>query len=288
MKLVGKILLCTLSLLIATIVGGALATALSLRPPVMAWDTSLRIAIPWMALGSLVLVAGMVPLAAGLGGRFSLRYLALGVLLYVANAVNQTIELTIFSTMGGSAFVLTQLLITLAAAAAALAWLFGAEQPALGRPHLSAASWGWRVLVAWLAFPVIYFFFGMFVGPFVIEYYKSGAMGLRIPTIDVILRTQLLRSLLFLGASLPVIWLWTGSRRRLIFALGLAHAVIVGLYGLSQAYFMPAIMRVLHSVEIVADSFAYAFVLTWLFFPRTQTASATDMTATHAPSTTAA
>jgi hypothetical protein len=91
----------------------------------------------------------------------------------------------------------------------------------------------------------------------------------------VILRTQLLRSLLFLGSSLPAILLWTGSRRCLILALGLAHSVLVGLYGLSQAYWMPVPLRVLHSVEITADSFAYAYVLARLFFlpPRTSTAS---------------
>jgi hypothetical protein len=128
----------------------------------------------------------------------------------------------------------------------------------------------------------------MCVGPFVIDYYRQGALWWRIPPVDVILRTQLLRSLLFLGASLPVILLWAGSRRRLILALGLAHAAMVGLNGLSQAYWMPSVPRVLHSLEITADSFAYALVLVWLFFPRSRTAIASSAAPASVVSDTAA
>ncbi len=120
------------------------------------------------------------------------------------------------------------------------------------------------MLVAWLAFPVIYFFFGMMVGPFVVKYYQGGGPWV-IPPMGVIIRTQLLRSVLFLLASLPVVLLWAKSRKSLIVCLGLAHAVVVGLSPLASAYFMPVTMRVLHSAEITADSFAYATVLAMLF-----------------------
>jgi len=288
MKLIGKTLICTLVLIIASMLGGALLSALPLKPPLTPWATPpVSVMIAWMSLGSLVLVAGLVPIASGIGGRLSIRYCALAALLFIGNAVNTVIEMSIFTAMGGQTFLLLQFLISFAVTAAALAWFFDSQQPASSLPQMAISSWAWRVLVAWLAFPFIYLLFGMFVGPFVIEYYKSGAMGLQLPPMDVILRTQLVRSLLFLGCSLPVIRLWTGSRWRLVFALGMAHAVMVGLYGLSQAYWMPSIMRVLHSVEITADSFAYAFVLTWLFFPRTHTATAPGMPV-HVTSTTAA
>jgi len=286
MKFIGKTLLCAVAFIVATIVSGAILTALRLKPPVMPAGATTAGELAWMPVGCVVLAIGMAPLAAGLGGRFPIRYAALAVLLFVANGVNQTIELTIFSTMGGQAFLIVYSLIVVAVGAAALAWLFASPEPIPSLPRMAASSWAWRVLVAWLAFPVIYLAFGMCVGPFVIGYYKSGAMGLQLPSMDVILRTQLLRSLLFLACSLPVIRLWTGSRRRLIFALGLAHAALVGLYGLSTAYFLPAVMRTLHSVEITADSFVYVLVLGLLFFPRTRTAVAS--TVTSAPITTAA
>ena len=289
MKLIGKVVLCTLAFVLATIVGGALLSASPLRPPVMPWATPGPVVqVAWMSLGTLVLVAGLVPIAAGIGGRFALRALALGMLLFVGNAVNTVLEMSIFSTMGGQLFFLIQFLISFAIGMAVMARLWDSHQPSPSLPSMAASGWIWRVLVAWVAFPVIYFFFGMFVGPFVVEYYKSGAMGLALPSLDTILRMQAVRSLLFLGCSLPVIRLWTGSRWRLVLALGLAHAAMVGLYGLSQAYWMPPIMRILHSIEITFDSFAYALVLTWLFFPKAQAAGSTGLTSVHVTSTSAA
>jgi hypothetical protein len=48
----------------------------------------------------------------------------------------------------------------------------------------------------------------------------------------------------------------------------LAHAVLAGLFGRAQAsHLMPAILRITHSLEITADSFAYMGVLVWLFVP---------------------
>jgi len=287
MKAVGKTLVCAFALILGTVFGGAIVPALHIQPPAMPPGAAPNLLFAWSLVGALVLAVCMVPLAAGLGGRLVNRYLALGGLLFIANAVNSAIEMTIFSTMGGQAFIVAHFFIVFVIGALALAGLFGSQQPLPSWPHKSASAWAWRIVVAWLAFPVIYLLFGMCVGPFVIEYYKSGALGLTLPPMDVILRTQAVRSLLFLGCSLPVIRLWTGSRWRLVFALGLAHAGMVGLYGLSQAYWMPAIMRVLHSVEIIFDSFAYALVLTWLFFPRTETADA-RLTPAHVTSATPA
>jgi len=281
MKLIARVLLCTLTLIIATVVSGALIGALHLKPPVVGWSTTPAAMLAWMSLGSLVLIVGLMPIALGIGGSFSVRCFALVMLLFLANAVNQVLELSIFSTIGGFGFLLAQYIIAFFLTAAALAWAFGAHDAVPSLPRMPFSSWTWRVLAAWLAFPVIYLAFGMCVGPFVVPYYKTGVLGLIIPPLDVIMRMQLLRSFLFLVASLPVILLWTGSRRRLIFALGLAHSSLVGLYGLSQAYWMPSILRELHSIEIVADSFVYALVVAWLFFPRTRMVATSSVT--HAP-----
>jgi hypothetical protein len=75
-------------------------------------------------------------------------------------------------------------------------------------------------------------------------------------------------------ASLPAVLLWIGSRRGLTGAPGLAHAVLVARFGMAQAsHLMPAILRIAHSLEITADSFAYAAVLVWLFVPRSPAAA---------------
>src|SRR5882724_7751860 len=266
MKRTGKILLSTLILAMATMLAGAIVSALPLSPPVSLPGESPS--LPSMLFGSLVLVVGLVPIASGLGGRFVTRWLALGLMLYVATGVNTVIELITFGTQGGHRYLLVFYLLCFVATGAALAWQYGSQQSAPQLPHLGAGQWLWRIAVAWLSFPAIYFLFGLCIAPFVIPIYQAGVVGLRVPPLDVIMRTQLLRSLLFLASSLPVILLWTGSRLRLILVLGLAHTAMVGLYGLSQANFMPPVLRVLHSLEITADSFVYALVLVWLFFPR--------------------
>jgi hypothetical protein len=278
MKLIGKILLSALALTIATMLAGVIASALPLSPPIPLPGESPS--LPSMLFGSLVLVVGLVPIASSLGGRFVTRWLALGLMLYVATGVNTVVELVIFGTQGGHWYLLVFYFLCFVATAAALAWQYDSQQSAPQLPRLGTGQWVWRVAVAWLSFPVIYFLFGLCVAPFVIPIYQAGVVGLRIPPLDVIMRTQLLRSFLFLASSLPVILLWTGSRRRLILALGWVHTAMVGLYGLSQATFMPPVLRVLHSLEIAADSFVYALILVWLFFPRERIGTASTVLGT--------
>jgi hypothetical protein len=76
---------------------------------------------------------------------------------------------------------------------------------------------------------------------------------------------QFLRSLLFLLACLPVLIAWQKSRRSLLLSLGWALFVLVGLLNLLQAIWLPATLRLVHTLEILADSFVYAWVLVMLF-----------------------
>lgn len=289
MKLAGKILLPFLALVIATLVAGGILSKLPLAPPTPLPGTTPGGLFVVSLYGGLLLVASLVPIASGLGGRFPIRWMSLGLMLYVATGVNTVVELSIFSTSGGGmAYMLLYYFLCFVPTMAALAWLFGSKTTAPPIPQFGFVSWLWRAGAAWLAWPVIYFVFGMCVAPIVVPHYEAGVAGLRIPPISIIFRTQLLRSLLFLGSSLPVIMLWTSSRRRLVLALGTAHTVMVGLYGLSMAYWLPTVLRVAHSIEIAADSFVYALVLALLFFPRAwpSTSSAHPAALTTAPSTT--
>jgi hypothetical protein len=127
------------------------------------------------------------------------------------------------------------------------------------------SAWSWRIVSGWLAWPAVYLLFGMCIAPIVTPYYSAGFAGLRIPTLGVVVTTQLIRSLPFLITSLFFVALWQGSRRGLWLALGLAHAFTVGFYGLVGATFLPMVLRAVHSVEITCDSFAYAGLLVLLF-----------------------
>src|SRR5437867_4768998 len=126
MKVTGKILLSTLILAIATMLAGAIASALPLAPPVSLPGTSP--AFLSMLFGSLVLVVGVVPLASGLGGRFATRWLALGLMLYLAMGVNTVVELSIFGTEGGRGYLLVFYVLCFVAMAVGVAGLYWSEQ----------------------------------------------------------------------------------------------------------------------------------------------------------------
>jgi len=55
--------------------------------------------------------------------------------------------------------------------------------------------------------------------------------------------------------------MWQRSKRSLFLSLGFALFVLVGFLYMLGAYYMPLNIRIPHTLEILADSFAYAGVL---------------------------
>jgi hypothetical protein len=268
MKLVGKIILGGIGYSVGMIVGGMLTAAFHIHslPPIPGDPRSPQTQFLISLLMAPILALTLTPLARGLRGRWIERCLSVAGLVFVTIGLNTIIELTIFSNLLPDKNVSFALFFVPPALFLAAVMTAGkaANQPST-LSSLTAPGWLWRLTVAWLAFPVIYFAFGMFIAPIVVPYYDAGIAGLKIPPVVVILRTQLIRSLIFLAASLPAALLWTKSRTQFILAMGLAHAMMVGVFQLVQAGFLPAILRVTHSAEITADSFVYAAVLGLLF-----------------------
>ena len=110
---------------------------------------------------------------------------------------------------------------------------------------------------------MIYIFFGLLVSPFVLEHYEQQE-NLRIPGPLLVVGIQFVRSALFLIATGPVFVAWSGSRRRLWGALGLALFLIVGLAGLIQGPVFTMQLRIAHGLEILPDSLGYAAALVLL------------------------
>ena len=234
-------------------------------------------------IAALTLGLGLGPLAAGLGVGFRARWATLALLVFVCLGVNTAIEAALFTTLGGSDGMIVLNVFTSLAVGAALAALFrpaGEEPPWAARldrfrRQFPAGQWAWRLAAALLAWPVIYLAFGMTVAPWVVPAYEAAQFGLVLPGMGQILPVQLLRSALFLGASVPALVAWRGSRRGLTLALAAAHFVLNGLFGLLQATWWPVSLRTLHTVEILGDSLVYAAVLVLLLArPRSATPSA--------------
>jgi hypothetical protein len=260
--------LCALGFMIATMVGAPILVSLGVKPPALPSGVDPRQMAPVMLLGAWILALTLAPLAAGIRGSFPARWSVLCLFAYVSGAVNGAIEATVFTSMGGPGAALLQLpgfVLLTALAAMLFRPAKGTEAAPSGAASSfaprSAQSWAWRLAAAVIAFPVIYHAFGMAIAPYVIEQYRQHVGGLKLPSQPVVIGVQTLRSLLFLGATLPVIAAWWGTRRSLACALALAFFGIVGLAGLVQASWLPVGMRAVHTAEILADSAVYACVL---------------------------
>ena len=274
-----RALACAAAYFAGTMVGASVAPALGAALPAMPPSVGPEQVAIVSFLASLTLGPGLGPLATGLQARFLARFAALAVLAYICLGVNTAIESAIFTTVGGaSGMIVLFLPATVACAAAAAALFRPAGDPGTGASSWSRfasqftpASWVWRVALAVLAFPVIYLAFGSVVGPFVVGAYRSGAFGLKLPGMGQIIPTQFVRSALFLLASVPALVLWRGPRLRLAVALGLAHYVFVGLFGMLQASWLPTSLRLLHGAELLADSMVYAAALVLLLVAPSET-----------------
>ncbi|UCD49997.1 MAG: hypothetical protein JSW27_21010 [Phycisphaerales bacterium] len=264
---------CSLTYVVGTMIGGAVVSALGMQLPQIPEQADERTMGMCLMIGSLALAAGIAPLAKGLQGSFRRRWLILTGLCYVCLGINTPIEAAIFTNLGGMSAMAVFSIIPCGLLAAVVALLFHPSGQATAVvppprrfvPGHGSGRWAWRLTAAVCAFPVIYWVFGMMVGPFVLDYYRAGDFGLTLPGVGTIILVQLLRSALFLAAALPVLMYSSGSRLALAWKLGLAFYVLVGLFGMIQSYWLAPILRALHNVEILADSMVYALTLSWLF-----------------------
>ena len=272
---VPKAIVCGIAFMVGQMFGGAVTGALGLPPPVMPQGVDLKQMATVSTIASPLFGLLIGPLAAGLGVGFVARWLVLSLFIWVAYGVNTGLEAQIFTSFGTW--------YSIAAMSVLPALLLGLVLALLFRPCCQvgpfgararrffaarrAGAWAWRLAAAVLAFPVIYFVFGLMVTPFVVSYYQSGAAGLHLPATGVLLGVLLLRSTLFMLCALPVLIAWAGHRGRLVIALGMALWVTVGLFGMVVASWMPQAIRGPHAIEIGADSFAHAAALVLLLVP---------------------
>ncbi len=275
-RYVGWIGLCGLANVVGTAVGGVLLSALAMAVPETPGQTDERIAGLLLFVAGLALAAGLIPLVRRLQGPYWLRWLMLAALCYVCLGLASPLEGAIFTNLRGMGSIPVLFLPPCLLFGAVMAAFFrpacrdGASIEAIQR-FFRGRTWGqWtrRFAAAMLAFPVVYWTFGLMVAPFVMPYYQQGQFALAVPNPGVIVGTQSLRGLLFLAASVPILVMWSGSRRQLVWALGLAFYLLVGLFGMIQSYWLAPTLQVLHNTEIFMDSMLYALALVLLLARR--------------------
>jgi hypothetical protein len=272
-----RIAVVAVAYFVATMVSGGIVTAVGMQFPQLPGQTY-NPALGF--IGSLLLAAALIALARWIRGSGAVRWLILTVFTYVSYGLNNQIEASVFTTLGGTGTMLIFWLIPCLVGCGAAILLVPAPTTAgpvrtvfAGHP---LSRWWWRVVLAWLAFPVVYYLFGMLVSPVVIGAYRHGQSGLVLPAQHVVIAAVALRSLFFLAVTVPILRTWSGSRRGLVLTLGGAFFVMVGAVGLIVGTWMPATLRIAHGIEILLDSIVYAWVLVTLLVPGQRARDVTD------------
>ena len=271
-----KLSLCAFSFYGGTMLGGMAASMLGLPAPEMPAGAGQMVLGQVLLLISLILAGTLALLSRNLSGGFVGRWLAISLLVWIAYGVNNVLEGAIFTTMSAaSLFTVVLYIIASLLCGAAAAWLF----PPGHKGDISFSSvenffarhtpisWTWRFLAAWLTFPLVYLSFGRLIAPLVMPFYEQGLFDLTLPTWGEILPVLFLRSLLFLIACLPVLILLPSSPRHMFWMLGLTLFLLVGGLSMLQAYWLPTELRLIHSLEILADELVYAGILVLLIKP---------------------
>lgn len=264
-----RILVTTLVFHVSFILGSLVARWAGLSAPSLPAGTDAETLGLYQLLVSLLFAVTLAFIACHLTGSFLARWLTLALFSWVSYGLNTYLEARIFTTYeAASAYTLIMQFFATLLCSAAVAWLFaplgrGKSLGVNARAFLRRrrpSQWVWRFVATWLAFPAIYLLFGSFVQPHIIQYYQQQMAGLTLPGWDKIIPALAIRSLLFLIATVPMLIYWRGTRSRLLVTLGIALFVLVGGLYMLQSYWMPTALRVLHSLEILADSLAYAAV----------------------------
>ncbi len=269
----GDIRLIAMAYFFATVISAAVVSAIGFELPQIATTAGRDESLVLALIGSLVLAAAVAPLAKGLQGSFLSRWLKLSIFTYVSFAVINVMEASVFSTFpDGPALLIffAPPCLVVAGAAASLA------RPAKGtaRPYnvfsdRHASAWWWRLAIAIVALPVIEGFIGLLTRPLLEDaFHQQQQLTLIMPAEALVMWTLLAKSVLLLAVTVPIICVWTRSRRQLVVALGLALFILTGLVGMVQASWWPAALRIGIATQVLLSSLAYSAVVVALLVPR--------------------
>ncbi len=272
-KYIGKILLCTLSIVAATIIGGMVSMMLHFEQPALPGKADMRLMGLYTIIAAAILSIALAEVSRRLNANRGARFAAIAWLAYAWLGINNPVEASIFTTIGGGLAIAVIMLFPCLLVAGMVTLLFG--QPTTTSPfavnsvqfgqNRTVMKWAICISAAILAFPAVYFFFGMPVGLIVGKFYQDQAFGLQLPSLGVVVGVQFIRGLVALVAALPVLVVWSGSRQQFAWTFSLSLFVLSGLYGLIQAYWMPWTLRSIHTVELLLDSLAYSWILALVF-----------------------
>jgi len=123
-----------------------------------------------------------------------------------------------------------------------------------------------KVVLAALSWPLIYFVFGSIIAPVVSPYYNDpqSPYYLVLPDLGTIMVVQALRGFIYVASLIPLLSsLRLGARSMLLTLTGLMYVGGgLAIFVIVEAF--PLTLKVVHGLEIFADSLVFSAVLTYL------------------------
>jgi len=272
----GKGCLASLASILGLILGGMVTGLLRLPAPTMPPGIDANTILPLMFLSGILISILLGECFQRLYRSYWRRLLTIWLCNYLLYYLLNTLDAMLFFAPGAN--MSTSILLNLfpalfASAVIALVWRPGRVGLAgvttlASFPARKTGTWAWRLFLAWLVFPPIYYAVGRVAGLFTQHYYEvpSLNLGLTLPPIQTLLAMQVLRGALFLLAVLPIIRAWKGSRTVLWYWVGAVIFIQIAATLIFQAYWYPLGLRIPHAVELFVDSFAQAYLYVLLLF----------------------
>ena len=272
-----KLPLCGTAFFIGIAISGIALPALGFPTPEMPAGTDSNTIALHFLLGSMILSLALSFVSFNLRVGWFLRWVILFELTWVFGVVGMVIESFFFMTTGAASSILNAFFTVLSFllpglfVSVVIAILFRPPQTESFLHGLNTffssrniSQWLWRFASALLAYPLIYFTFGLIVQPFIRDFYAQRMYELTTPTWGQLIPLQLTRSFLFLLVSLPVVIWWNGSRRGMWLTLGSSIFALTAFMAVITAYWFPLQMRLFHGLELLADGLIYAGSLVML------------------------
>ena len=273
-----KLMLCGIAFLIGMAVNGIVLSVLGFKSPAMPEGTDANTIALWFLLGSVIMAFTLSFVSRSLQANWLVRWIILEMLIWEIGVVGMVVEsfflitTRTISSLISSLFFMFNFLLPSLFLSALVSVLFRPTQPFESFwdclknffADRKTSTWTWRIVAALLAYPLVYFAFGLIVQPFIQDFYATGQFELTTPTWGQLIPLQLVRSLLFLVVSLPVIVWWRGTRRGLWLTLGVSIFVLTAFMAVITAYWFPWQMRLFHGMELFADALVYSGALVTL------------------------
>lgn len=139
-------------------------------------------------------------------------------------------------------------------------------------------EWAWKLAVVANVYLILYFTFGYFIAwqnPAVREYYGGVDEGSFFAHMNTVLANtlwlipfQILRAMLWVAITLPVIRMMEGRWQETALALGLLFAVLMNAQLLLPNPYMPEAVRMTHLIETASSNFIFGLLVGWLLTHR--------------------